>query len=136
MRKTSVLDRGSHSVYLLTFHLVLVVKYRKNVLNDIISNRIKEIGEKIGEKYGIEFIEYNHDINHIHLLFKAKPDTSISTFIGSFKSASSRIIKKEFPEIKSKLWKESFWSPSYCLLTTGGAPIEVIKRYIENQGYK
>ena len=57
-------------------------------------------------------------------------------FKNAYKSASSRIIKKEFPEIKKKLWKEYFWSRSYCLLTTGGAPIEIIKRYIESQGEK
>ncbi|NCC85273.1 MAG: IS200/IS605 family transposase, partial [Clostridia bacterium] len=50
------------------------------------------------------------------------------------KSASSRLLKKEFPEIRSKLWQEYFWSRSYCLLTTGGAPIEVIRQYIETQG--
>jgi putative transposase len=59
-----------------------------------------------------------------------------SKFINAYKSASSRLIKKEFPEIKKYLWKESFWSRSYCLLTTGGAPIEIIKQYIESQGEK
>ncbi len=56
------------------------------------------------------------------------------TFINAYKSASSRLIKKEYPKIKEQLWKEHFWSRSYCLLTTGGAPIKVIKKYIESQG--
>ena len=55
-------------------------------------------------------------------------------FNNAYKSASSRLIKKEFPEVRNKLWKEMFWSKSYCLLTTGGAPIETIRKYIENQG--
>ncbi|MEG0153605.1 MAG: IS200/IS605 family transposase, partial [Cellulosilyticaceae bacterium] len=58
----------------------------------------------------------------------------ISKFINSYKSASSRLIKKEFPSIKQKLWKEYFWSRSYCLITTGGATIDVVRKYIENQG--
>ena len=60
----------------------------------------------------------------------------ISKFINAYKSASSRLLKKEFPQIRQKLWKEYFWSQSFCLLTTGGAPIEVIKEYIETQGQK
>ncbi len=62
--------------------------------------------------------------------------TFISKFINAYKSASSRLLKKEFPEIRKKLWEEYFWSQSFCLLTTGGAPIEVIRKYIESQGQK
>jgi Transposase and inactivated derivatives len=69
-------------------------------------------------------------------LFKATPTTPLSKFINAYKSASSRLIKKEFPEIRQKLWKEYFWSRSYCLLTSGGASVEVIRRYIESQGEK
>lgn len=65
-----------------------------------------------------------------------KSPTSLTKFINAYKSASSRIIKKEFPHIRKYLWKEMFWSKSFCLLTTGGAPIEVIKKYIEEQGQK
>lgn len=127
-------DRNNHSVFLLYYHLVLVVKYRRPVINDSISNRLKEIFEYIQPNYNIILQEYNHDKDHLHILFKAQPNSELSKFINAYKSASSRLIKKEFPEIKQYLWKEYFWSRSYCLLTTGGAPIEVIKRYIETQG--
>jgi putative transposase len=73
---------------------------------------------------------------HVHILFRAHPNTEISKFINAYKSASSRLLKKEFPEIRQKLWEEYFWSQSFCLLTTGGAPIEVIRKYIESQGQK
>jgi putative transposase len=66
----------------------------------------------------------------------AHPKTTISKFINAYRSASSRLIKKEYPEIKKKLWEEKFWSPSFCLITTDEAPIEVIKKYIESQGRK
>jgi putative transposase len=69
-------------------------------------------------------------------LFRGSPNTNISKFINAYKSASSRLIKKEFPSIKKQLWKEYFWSKSYCLITTGGAPIDIVKEYIENQGMK
>ena len=96
------------------------------------------IVNEIGSHYKniIYELRKNHDVDHVHLLFKAHPKTTISKFINAYKSASSRLIKKEYPEIKQKLWKEKFWSQSFCLITTGGAPIEVIKKYIESQGRK
>lgn len=130
------LDNNNHSVFLLYYHLVLIIKYRRKVINEDVSTRLKEIFEYIQSNYNIILQEWNHDKDHIHILFKAQPNTEMSKFINAYKSASSRLIKKEYPVIKKKLWKEYFWSRSYCLLTTGGAPIEVIKKYIENQGKK
>ena len=128
------LDTNNHSVFLLYYHLVLVTKYRRKVINDNISNRLKEIFEKIQGNYNIILQEWNYDKDHIHILFKAHPNTEISKFINAYKSASSRLIKKEFPEIRQQLWKEYFWSRSFCLLTTGRVSIDVIKKYIETQG--
>lgn len=128
------LDSNNHSAFLLNYHLVMCIKYRREVINDSISDRLKEIFEDISPKYGVELLEWNHDIDHVHLLFKAKPNTEISKMLNAYKSASSRRIKNEFPSIRKYLWKEYFWSKSYCLVTTGGAPIEVVRQYIENQG--
>ena len=128
------LDNNAHSVFLLHYHLVLVVKYRRKVFNSNISSRAKEIFEYIAPKYNITLEEWNHDRDHVHILFKAHPNTEISKFINAYKSASSRLLKKEYPEIREKLWKETFWSQSFCLLTTGSAPVEVIRKYIETQG--
>jgi putative transposase len=97
-------------VFLLYYHLVLVTKYH------------------------ITLVEWNHDKDHVHIMFKAQPKTELTKFINDYKSASSRLIKRDFPIVKQFLWKEIFWSKSFCLLTTGGAPIDVIKKYIQNQG--
>ena len=118
------------------YHLVLVVKYWRKVIDDDISGRLREIFGYICPNYGIELEEWNHDIDHVHVMFKAQPTTEFSKFINAYKTASSRLIKKEFPAIKSQLWKEYFWSRSFCLLTTGGAPIEVLRQYIESQRIK
>ncbi|AMA71785.1 transposase [Aneurinibacillus sp. XH2] len=123
-------------MFSLYYHLVLVVKYRRKVIDDTISDYVKDMVVRLGENYNISLVEWNHDIDHVHILFKAHPNTEMSKFINAYKSASSRLIKKHFPQVKRKLWKEYFWSRSFCLLTTGGAPIEVIKQYIENQGMK
>ena len=128
------LDSNNHSVFLLHYHLVMCIKYRRKVIDNSISNRLKEIFVDIAPNYGVELLEWNHDIDHVHLLFKANPNTEISKLLNAYKSASSRRIKNEFPSIRKYLWKEYFWSKSYCLVTTGGAPLEVVKQYIENQG--
>lgn len=130
------LDNNNHSVFLMYYHLVLVIKYRRKVIDEKLSNRLKEIFEYIGPNYNITLQEWNHDKDHVHILFKAQPNSELSKFINAYKSASSRLIKKEHPVIRKSLWKEYFWSRSFCLLTTGGAPIEVVKRYIESQGEK
>jgi len=106
------------------------------VLDNLISSRAKEIFEYIAPNYHITLMEWNHDADHIHILFRAHPKTEISKFINAYKSASSRLIKKEFPEVRQKLWNEYFWSQSFCLITAGGAPLTVLKQYIESQGEK
>lgn len=118
------------------YHLVLVVKYRRKVFDDEMSDYAKGMFVKLGKKNSISLVEWNHDSDHIHILFKAHPNTELSKFINAYKSASSRMIKKRFSTSKKKLWKEMFWSRSFCLLTTGGSPINVVKKYIENQGMK
>ena len=102
------LDSNNHSVFLLYYHLVLVTKYRRKVIDDNISNRLKEMFEYIQPKYNIELQKWNHDKDHVHILFKAHPNTEISKFINAYKSTSSRIIKKEFPEIKRNYGKNIF----------------------------
>ena len=119
------LDTNNHSVFKLSYHLVLLIKYRRKVIDDDISNRLKEIFEYISPKYNITLEEWNHDKDHVHLLFRGSPSTEISKFINVYKSASSRLIKKEYQIIRKQLWKEYFWSRSYCLLTTGGEHVNV-----------
>ena len=130
------LDSNMHSVFLMNYHLVLVSKYRRKVFDAKVSERAKEIFSYIAPNYNLTLIEWNHDEDHVHILFKGHPNSELSKFINAYKSASSRLLKKEYPAIRSKLWKDHFWSRSYCLLTTGGAPPEVIKNYIESQGEK
>ena len=125
---------NNHSVFSIHFHLIMVVKYRHKVINDEISERLKEIFGYIQDNYNIVLEEWNHEIDHVHVSFRSEPNSNISKFINAYKSASSRLIKKEYPSIKSRLYKEAFWSQSFCLISTGEANIETIKKYIESQG--
>lgn len=102
------LDNNNHSVFLLNYHLVLVIKYRRNVIDDQISNRLKEIFEYICPKYNIVLEEWNHDLDHVHLLFRGSPNTDISKFINAYKSASSRLIKKRISENKKSVMERIF----------------------------
>ena len=130
------LDNNNHSVFIMYYHLVLVIKYRRAVIDDTVSDRLKEIFDYISPSYNITLREWNHDKDHVHILFKGHPNSALTKFINAYKSASSRLIKKEYPQITEKLWKEFFWARSFCLMTTGGAPIEIIQKYIESQGEK
>ena len=128
------LRNNNHSVFAIHFHLILVVKYRKKVINDGISERLKEIFRSIDGNYNIALEEWNFDLDHVHILFRSEPNSNISKFINAYKSASSRLIKKEYPSIRSRLYKEAFWSQSFCLSSIGEVSIETIKKYIESQG--
>lgn len=90
------LDSNAHSVFSLNYHLILVVKYRRRVIDDIISDRAKRIFEYIYPKYNITLQELNHDKDHVHIFFKTHPNTEISKFINAYKSANSHLLKKEF----------------------------------------
>lgn len=133
---TKQYDTNNHSVFSLNYHLILVVKYRRKAIDDAICSRLKEIFEYIAKekRYQLEIIEFNHDSDHLHILFKAQPKSEISKFINAYKSASSRLIKKEFPAIREKLWKSAFWSQSFFLATTGGVTLDVLMNYVQTQG--
>ena len=128
------LDSNNHSVFSLYYHLILCTKHRNKVIDDDISERLKEIFINLSGKYNIYLEKWNHDKDHVHILFRAHPKSELSKYINAYKSASSRLIKKEYPNLRDSFLKEAFWSQSFCLLSSGGAPIEVIKDYIKTQG--
>ena len=90
-----ILDNNNHSVFLLHYHLILVVKYRRRVIDSVISDRLKAIFEKIAPTYNLTITEWNQDQDHIHVLLKGHPNSALSTFINAYKSASSRLINKD-----------------------------------------
>ena len=130
------METNNHSVFSLNYHLVMVTKYRRKVITDQISDRLKEIFTYIQPDYNITLKEWNHDKDHVHILFSAHPKSEITKFLNAYKSVSSRLIKKEHPEIRSQLWKDAFWSQSFCLVSVGGVTLDILKAYIETQGEK
>lgn len=128
------LKKNRHAVYGLTYHIVLVTKYRKKCINEDVFLYLKDYIERIISDWNGELLELNHDVDHLHLLVDLPPQQAPSKAICSLKTVTSRGLRKEFPDYLSQFyWKDSFWSDSYLVLTTGGATIDVIKKYIENQ---
>lgn len=127
------LNHGKHSVYLLTYHLVLTIKYRRKVITNDIANTLKNMLEEQLEKNNAELIEFGYEIDPVHIVFSAPPQLRLSNFINAYKSSTNRVIKKQYPKVRYHLWKEYFWNRFYCILSTGGAPLEIIKKYINSQ---
>ena len=129
--------KGRHSVYSLTAHLVFVCKRRGQVFNDERLVFLRDVFDKVLDDFESELLEFNGEQDHVHLLISYPPKHSISAMVNSLKGVSSRRLKEQFPEIES-FWsmaksKNSLWSPSYFASSTGEAPIEVLKRYIQEQ---
>ena len=131
------LDRGSHSVYTLTYHYVCCVKHRRKIFDseDIIK-RLKEINIEVSKKFDVEVLNQETDNDHVHMLVKTTPKIRLSSYIHSLKGVSARRLFQEFPRIKRKLWGGHLWSPSYFLCTTGQITLDALKKYVESQGDK
>jgi len=133
MTKTT-LKAQHHCVYNTKYHLVLVTKYRNPVINEDILTRLSElISERVNSWEG-ELFEVNGEPDYIHILMELPPKYAVADFVNALKTGTSRRIRKEFADhVNSYYWKPFFWSKSYCVITCGGAPLSVIKQYIENQ---
>jgi len=124
------------SVYKLTYHLVLTTKYRRQIMKpEVLAFACRKATELLN-KWDCSVLEVNGEPDHLHILFEAHPVLQLSTLVNNLKTVTARYIKKEYPDyIKTFYWgTDSFWNGSYCILTTGGATIDTIKKYIENQG--
>lgn len=128
------LDKGCHSTYSLRFHYVCCVKYRRKVLTPEVSEHLKEINLSVADKFGVQIIEQETDQDHIHIIFSSKPQVQLSKFVNSLKSVAARLIFRDIPWVKEKLWGGAFWSPSYFLATVGEVKLEDVKRYVQSQG--
>ncbi len=96
--------------------------------------RLQEIFAETLRKWDCELIEFNGEKDHVHLLLKTTPNLQMSVLINNLKTVSSRLIRKEYEAAVNRTYRKPvFWHRSYCLITSGGAPIETLRRYIENQ---
>ena len=127
------LRRGRTCVYLLHVHLVFVTKYRKPIFNSSYLSTMEVLFEKICVDFDSSLKDFNGEGDHVHLLVEYPPKVSIAKLVNSLKGVSSRLLKRDYPEIANYYWRGALWSPSYFAGSCGGAPLSVIKKYIENQ---
>jgi putative transposase len=134
MLKSIDLRKGRSCVFLLHVHLVFVAKYRRCIFTKSILVDLGKIFQNVCEKFGATLVEFEGEKDHVHLLVKYAPTTSVSKLVNSLKGVSSRMIRKKgYPTVKEYLWGNALWSPSYFAGSCGGAPISVIRQYIEQQ---
>ena len=125
---------GRHVVYDLHAHIVLTPKYRRKVMTPSVHETLEKSIQETCMRWDIILEEFNTDSEHAHVLISYPPKVCLSDFIGAIKMKSSKDLRKNnFEEIKDKLWGKHFWSPSYFIASTGGSPLEKVKKYIENQ---
>lgn len=122
---------NNNVVYSCKYHVVWTPKYRRKVLKDRVDTRLKELLEQIAKDIQVEIIEMEIMPDHVHLLIEVDPQFGIHKAVKRFKGATSRYLRLEFPELKSKL--PTLWTNSYFVSTVGGPPLEVIKQYIQLQ---
>ncbi len=132
--KSQDLNILNHCIFNLHYHLVLVTKYRRKVITKDMLTRLEEIFDRLLEQWDCELIEFNGEADHVHLLISTNPKAQTSKLVNNLKTVTSRLIRKEFEQHVNRFyWKPVFWSRTYCLLSVGGAPLSVLKQYIENQ---
>ena len=125
---------GRHCVFMLHAHLVFVTKYRKAAFTSEMLNSLKIYFEKVCADFDCTIEEFNGEKDHVHLLIAFPPKVSISKLVNSLKGVSSRMLRKDYAkELERIYWKGVLWSPSYFAGSVGGAPLSVLKQYIEQQ---
>lgn len=123
-----------HCVYALHYHLVLVTKYRRRCLTKPMLDRLTEVAAARCEGWGGKLLEINGEADHVHLLVSLPPNLELSGFVNNLKTTTSRLIRKEFALHVDRFYRKPvLWSRSYCIISCGGAPLSIIKQYIEQQ---
>ncbi|MGL4947075.1 MAG: IS200/IS605 family transposase [Cetobacterium sp.] len=126
---------SSHVVFRIHLHITFVTKYRRKVLTQAMLDAAKVVFERVLEANQSHLTEFGGEPDHVHLLIDMHPDNNVSELISSLKSASSRILRQEFKaEIDKVYWgKAKLWHDSKCIVSCGGAPLEIVKAYVQNQ---
>lgn len=134
MAHTQALHRNANAVYRLVYHLVLVTKYRKKVLTGAMLDRASAILSGLCEAWEGCLLECSGEVDHLHALIDLPPKVRPTDIINNLKTVTSRRLRDEFPTLRSAYrGKPVLWSPSYCIISAGGAPIEILRQYVENQ---
>jgi len=133
MTDESDFRRGRHCVFSMHVHLVFVTKYRRRVFTKAVLDDARAIFASVCADFGAELVEMDGEDDHVHLLVNYPPKVAVSALVNSLKGVSSRRLRQKHPSLVRRYWKGVLWSPSYFASSCGGAPISIIRQYIEQQ---
>lgn len=126
--------RGRSVVTCLHAHLVFTPKYRRGVFTATLLETCERTMREVCDNFDVTLVEFNGEPDHVHLLIEYPPTVQLSRLVNSLKGVSARVLRRDhMPAIRRYLWGEHFWSPSYFAGSVGGAPLDILKTYIENQ---
>ena len=130
----TTLHSHRHCVYRINLHIVFVTKYRQKVITNEILKDLEKIFSRLCNNVKSELVEFNGESDHVHLLVDISPDIAPSKLVNTLKTISSRMIRKKYEEyLKPFYGKPVFWTGAYFVTSSGGAPLETLKEYIQNQ---
>lgn len=124
---------GRHCVFKMHVHLVFVAKYRRKVFDGDAIQHLRAIFTNVCADFEAQLIEMDGEDDHVHLLVEYQPKVAVSNLVNSLKGVSSRLLRKARPDLQQRYWKGALWSPSYFASSCGGAPISIVRQYIEQQ---
>ena len=124
---------NNNITYSCKYHVIWCSKYRRKVLVEEVGQRLKELIVGVASELRVDIIEMEIMPDHVHLLLEVDPQFGIHRAVKNIKGETSRILRAEFISLRTRL--PSLWTNSYFVATVGGAPLEVIKQYIESQKY-
>ena len=133
MTENNDIRHGRHCVFKMHVHLVFVAKYRRKVFDGDAVQRLRAIFGKVCAGFEAHLIEMDGEDDHVHILVEYPPKLAVSALVNSLKGVSSRMLRKERPDIANRYWKNVLWTPSYFAASCGGAPISIVRQYIEQQ---
>lgn len=124
--------KGRHVLSALHVHLVFVTKYRRGALDDDALSRLKDTFAAVSTDFGARLVECDGEVDHVHLLVEYPPTVTLARLVNSLKGVGSRLLLRDRPELR-RFAQKGFWSPSYFAASCGGAPIEIVRKYVANQ---
>lgn len=133
MKQETAIRHGRHCVFAMHVHLVFVAKHQRKVFDGDAIARLRAIFAKVCEDFKARLVEMDGEDDHVHLLVQYPPKVAVSALVNSLKGVSSRLLRRDRPDLAARYWQGVLWSPSYFAASCGGAPISLVRQYIEQQ---
>ena len=133
MEQDSEVRHGRHCIFKMHVHLVFVTKYRRRVFDAAAIDALRDVFQSVCRDIEARLVQMDGEDDHVHLLIEYPPKVPVSSLVNSLKGVSSRLLRQRRPDLRKRYWRGVLWSPSYFAASCGGAPIAIVRQYIEQQ---